>query len=622
MMSETDPSPGAIRLPDGRTRFRVWAPRVTTVALKLDGPQARLLPMSRQPHGNFEVAVSDVPEGSRYWFQLDGDRVRPDPASRAQPDGVHGPSVVIDPSTFHWSSQLWRAPALEEYVIYELHVGTFTAAGTFDAAIAELDRLRQIGINAIELMPVNEFPGERNWGYDGAYPFAAKSTYGGPEGLARLVDACHQREIAVILDVVYNHFGPEGAYAGEFGHYYSGRYRTLWGDAINFDGPGSDAVRSFFVESALYWLRDLRIDAFRVDAIHAIFDQSAIPFLRQLTTAIHDEARALGRPAYVIAESDLNDPRVVLNGDQGGFGFDAQWSDDFHHALHTALTAERDGIYTDFDGVADLKRALERGFVYTGHYSRFRERAHGAPPAAIRPSQLVICVQNHDQIGNRAVGDRLAVTLTFEQLKLLAASTLLSPFIPLIFMGEEYGETAPFQFFTSHTDLDLAEAVRNGRAEEFNAYRWAGEIPDPQATETFNRSKLDPNHRDSAQGRTLQNYHRELIRLRREVPALANPSLTNQDVELAGRDKKVLMLRRRNNEHEALIQLNFGAEMTSLELPAGDTLWELIHDSSAERWGGDQPSKVEIRAEEPSSIEVVPWGALLFVRDIAESADV
>jgi maltooligosyltrehalose trehalohydrolase len=577
--------------------------------------------MARKSHGYFEVTASDAPAGSRYRYQLDGDRLRPDPASRSQPDGVHGPSAIVDPAAFSWSSQYWRAPALEQYVIYELHVGTFTAAGTFDAAIAEIDRLRDLGITAIELLPVNEFPGERNWGYDGAYPYAAKSTYGGPQGLARFVDACHQRELAVILDVVYNDFGPEGAYAGDFGDYYSDRYRTLWGDAINFDGPGSDGVRRFFIESALYWLRDLRIDAFRVDAIHAIFDQSAIPFLQQLTTTVHDAARSLGRPAYMIAESDLNDPRVLQTPELGGFGFDAQWSDDFHHALHTSLTSERDGIYQDFEGVADLKRAYERGFVYAGQYSAFRRRAHGALPATIQPGQLVVCDQNHDQVGNRAIGDRLAVNLSLAQLKLVAASTLLSPFVPLLFMGEEYGETAPFQFFTSHTDPDLAEAVQRGRAEEFNSYQWSGEIPDPQAVETFNRSKLDPKHRETPEGRALLEYHRELLRLRRELPALADRSFLNQDVELTGPNNRLLVVKRRNEEHEALILLNFDDESASVDLPSGAADWIFVLSASEERFGGDQTSPVGGRNGATNSMSVPPWDALLFVREQSETAD-
>lgn len=617
-----NPSLGAIPLSDGRTRFRVWAPRAKNVALQLDGPPLKLLPMSRTSRGYFEIAVANVPPGSRYWYQLDDERVRPDPASRWQPEGVHGPSAVVDLSTFSWSSRFWRTPAFEQYVIYELHVGTFTADGTFDSAIVELDRLCQLGITAIELMPVSEFPGARNWGYDGAYPFAAKSSYGGPEGLARFVDACHQRELAVILDVVYSHFGPEGAYVGEFGHYFSARYRTLWGDAINFDGPGSDEVRRFFIESALYWLRDLRIDAFRVDAIHAILDQNAIPFLRQFTEAVHGEARALGRSVYVIAESDLNDPRVIRSPELGGLGFDAQWSDDLHHALHTALTSERDGIFQDFNGVSDLKRAYERGFVYTGQYSRFREHAHGAVPHDIRSTQLVVCDQNHDQIGNRAFGDRLAARLNYAQLKLSSASTFLSPFIPLIFMGEEYGESAPFQFFTSHSDPELSEAVRRGRVAEFNADRWESEIPDPQAPETFNRSKLNLEHRDSPQGRALQDFHRELICLRRALPALARPSFANQDVELAGEDDRVVLFRRRNNDHEALVLLNFADKTARIGMPEKDAQWTVILDSSEERWGGDQASKIDLQSAATDTVEVAPWGVMLLDRTIGDTAAV
>ncbi|HVX31461.1 MAG TPA: malto-oligosyltrehalose trehalohydrolase [Nitrolancea sp.] len=613
------PSVGAVVLPDGRTRFRVWAPRVSSVALQLEGSPPRLLPLTRTRDGYFETTVAHAPAGSRYWFQLDGERLRPDPASRWQPEGVHGPSAVVDPAAFHWSSPFWRVPALEDYVIYELHVGTFTAGGTFDAALAELDRLRQIGITAIELMPVNEFPGDRNWGYDGAYPFAAKSTYGGPDGLARFVDGCHQRGLAVILDVVYNHFGPAGAYAGEFGHYYSDRYRTLWGDAINFDGPGSDEVRRFFIDSALYWLRDLRVDAFRLDAIHAIFDQSAIPFLRQFTETIHTAARALGRPAYVIAESDLNDPRVIRAPESGGFGFDAQWSDDFHHALHTSLTDERGGIYHDFDGTADLKQAYARGFVYAGQYSPTRERMHGAPPGNIRPTELVVCVQNHDQIGNRAVGDRLTETLNLAQLKLAAASTLLSPFTPLIFMGEEYGETAPFQFFTSHSDPDLTEAVRRGRAEEFKAYGWTEGVPDPQAEETFNRSKLVPEHRTSAEGQTLQSYYQELLRLRRTLPALADRSFVTQDIERSGTQERVLRIRRRNREHEAFLALNFSDEASQVTLPRGDAAWAVMLDSSDQRWGGDRKITADRRLRSSDSIDLAAWSAVLAERLVDDS---
>jgi maltooligosyltrehalose trehalohydrolase len=620
-MSDDAPSIGAIRLPGGRTRFRVWAPQVTSVALKLDGPPARLLPMARTSRDYFEVTVPDLPDGSRYWYQLDGERLRPDPASRSQPDGVHGASAVIDPSTFRWSSPFWRAPALEQYVIYELHTGTFTAPGTFDAAIAELDRLRHLGFTAIELMPINEFPGERNWGYDGAYPFAAQSSYGGPAGFARFVDACHQRELAVILDVVFNHFGPEGAYAGEFGHYYSDRYRTLWGNALNFDGPGSDEVRRFFIESALYWLRELHIDAFRVDAIHAILDQSAYPFLRQLTETIHREARMLGRTAYLIAESDLNDPRVIQSRETNGLGFDAQWSDDFHHALHTALTQERDGIYRDFDGVADLKRAFERGFVYIGQYSGFRDRSHGTTPGNIRPEQLVVCDQNHDQIGNRAFGDRLAVMLSFEQMKLSAVCTLLSPYIPLVFMGEEYGESAPFQFFTSHTDPDLAEAVRRGRAKAFEDIHAGKDVPDPQASETFIRSKLNPKHRDSPDGRALQDFHRELLRLRRELPALAAPSFTRQDVGLAGPDDRVVVLHRRHGDQEALILLNFTNETADVRVPNGGEHWRPILDSSTDRWGGNRTTTGDTVIDERNAIEVAPWGAMLVERIASATVD-
>ncbi len=377
-MTPDDLRLGALPRPDGMTTFLVWAPKSNRVELHLVRPVDRVLPMDSRDNGYWSVTLGTAPAGTRYYFRHNAEHDWPDPASRSQPDGVHGASEVVDPSAIHWASDVWRSPAIEDYVIYELHVGTFTDAGTFDAALTELDRLVELGVTAVELMPIAEFPGGRNWGYDGAYPFAADSSYGGPDGLARLVDACHGRGIAVVLDVVYNHFGPEGAYQGAYGHYFTDHYRTPWGAAINFDGPYSDEVRRYFIESALFWLRDLRIDAFRLDAVHAIYDQSARPFLMQFASEIHRAARDLGRVAYVIAESDLNDPRVIQSADLGGFGLDAQWSDDFHHALHSRLTGERAGYYVDFGSTDDIRRALQGGYVFTGQYSRYRKRCHGA----------------------------------------------------------------------------------------------------------------------------------------------------------------------------------------------------------------------------------------------------
>jgi maltooligosyltrehalose trehalohydrolase len=410
--------------------------------------------------------VQGVKPGTRYFYRLDGNTERPDPASKFQPEGVHGPSQVIDPH-FVWEELHWSGIPFSHYVLYELHVGTFTAQGTFDAIVPHLDELKDLGITSIEIMPVAQFPGDRNWGYDGVYPGAVQNSYGGPEGLKRLIDACHQRGLAVTLDVVYNHLGPEGNYLCDFGPYFTDRYHTPWGAAINFDGPDSDAVRRFFIENALSWVTEFRLDALRLDAVHGIFDFSALHFLQELAAAVHEQAERLNRRIYVIAESDLNDVRLVSSPELGGYGLDAQWNDDFHHALHTLLTGERTGYYEDFGRIQDLAKAFAEGFVYSGAYSPARRRRHGNTSKDLAADRFVVCAQNHDQVGNRLKGDRLSALVSFEGLKLAAAVVLLSPFIPLLFMGEEYGETAPFPYFVSHSDPDLIEVVRRGRRAEF-----------------------------------------------------------------------------------------------------------------------------------------------------------
>ncbi len=515
--------------------------------------------------------------------------------------------------SFKWSADLWHAPTLEDYVIYEAHIGTLTPAGTFESAISQLERLVDIGVTALEIMPVAEFPGNRNWGYDGAYPFAAQSSYGGPKGLARLVDACHQRGIAVILDVVYNHFGPDGAYGAAVGNYFTDHYRTPWGSAVNFDGPGSDEVRRYFIESALYWLCDLHVDAFRLDAVHAIYDQSAYPFLRQFTNAVHRAARELGRTAYVIAESDLNDPRFIQHPTVGGFGFDAQWSDDLHHALHARLTGEQLGYYRDFGAVADIKRALEVGFVYTGQFSEHRGRAHGAMPQGVRPSQFVVCSQNHDQVGNRATGDRLSTLVDFERLKLAAAAVVLSPFTPILFMGEEYGETAPFQYFTSHTNPDLIEAVRKGRAEEFRSFTWSGVVPDPHDPATFERSKLNPELRTTKKGVALQDFYQELVRLRRELPAMRDPDFGRQEVDLVGTNASIVRMRRWNGDDEVTILLNFSDAVQRVEFAGKEHRWTCLLDSSEQRWLGPVTPDATETSLESGVIEMAASSALVLV---------
>jgi maltooligosyltrehalose trehalohydrolase len=499
------PDLGARIIAPGKAEFRVWAPNRERVELRIVAPQERTIPMRKTGCGYHEV-VADAAPGARYYYVLDGIQ-RPDPASRFQPEGVHGASEVVDPD-FEWHDAQWNGIALEDYVLYELHVGTFTNEGTFDAIIPRLDALKELGVTAIELLPIGQFPGERNWGYDGVYISAAQNSYGGPRALKRMVDAAHQRGMAVVLDVVYNHLGPEGNYLAEYGPYFTDRYKTAWGQALNFDGPHSDEVRWFFIHNALMWVNEFHVDALRVDAVHAIVDHSAEPFLQDLTTAV----RATGRRVFTIAESDLNDPRVITPRESYGLGFDAQWSDDLHHALHALLTGETAGYYVGYGAASDLARVLETGYLYTGQYSEFRGRKYGAKPDTSDGAQFVVYAQNHDQTGNRMMGERLAALVSPQQMRLAAAVVVLSPFVPMLFMGEEYGETAPFQYFTSHSDPDLIDAVRRGRRQEFEEFQWEGEAPDPHDEETFRRSKLT--WQENAE---IRQHYRELFRIRRDL---------------------------------------------------------------------------------------------------------
>ncbi len=576
---------GATYLGNGRTRFVVWAPAARQVEVVVRAPQGVVAPLERQDRGYHQATVDGVESGALYYYRLDGDKQRPDPASRHQPQGVHGPSCVVDPA-FSWEDQGWRGPPLERYVLYELHVGTFTPEGTFQAVIRYLDYLRELGVTAVEIMPVAQFPGSRNWGYDGVYPFAVQDSYGGPQGLKRLVNACHQVGLAVVLDVVYNHLGPEGNYLPDFGPYFTQRYHTPWGLALNFDGPHSDEVRRYFIENALYWVTEFHVDALRLDAVHAIFDRSPYPFLEELGDAVHRRAAELGRPIYIMAESDLGDVRVVQPRELGGYGLDAQWCDDFHHALHALLTGEREGYYQDFGGLEHVAKAFTHGYVYTGQYSAFRQRRHGSPSQHIPAQRFVVFAQNHDQVGNRMLGERLGHLVGLEGLKLAAAAVILSPYIPLLFMGEEYGETAPFLYFVSHSDPRLVEAVRQGRQQEFQAFAWLGEPPDPQAEATFQRCKLDHTLRQGGHHRVLLDWYRELLRLRREVPALSTPGKEDLEAMAYNRYNKILGIRRWSGTSLVLLLFNFGdaPSQVTISLPEGS--WHRRLSSSDERWQG------------------------------------
>lgn len=571
---------GAVILDGNRCRFRVWAPEAETIGLHVLAPGERFVALEREANGYHQAVVEGIAPGARYLFRLPDGRELPDPASRFQPLGVHGPSEVVALGSSGWQDSSWSGLPFEDYIIYELHVGTYTSEGTFGAIIPFLPDLGDLGVTAIEIMPVAQFPGSRNWGYDGVYPFAVQNTYGGPQGLQRLVNAAHLCQLAVVLDVVYNHLGPEGNYLGGYGPYVTDRYRTPWGPAMNFDGRYSDEVRRYFVENALYWLQEFHVDALRLDAIHGIVDTSAVPFLADLELAVESLAQRTGRKLWVIAESDLNDARVIRAPEQGGYGLRAQWSDDFHHAVHVLLTGEQNGYYADFGGIGPLAATLREGWFFSGQHSKFRRRRHGNSPHGLPADRFVVCCQNHDQVGNRAAGDRLSTIVDFERLKLAAAVTLLSPFIPLLFMGEEYGETAPFQYFTSHSGPDLIEAVRRGRREEFASFEWDREIPDPQADATFLRSKLSYTQRTHGAHPMLWQFHRELIRFRHE-----HWRTGKQQVEVEGFEMS-LALRCSSVKSTSLALFSFGAAPENVSVACLAGTWRKLLDSCDKRWQG------------------------------------
>jgi maltooligosyltrehalose trehalohydrolase len=582
-MEQAD-SLGAIYQGDGRCAFLLWAPKAERAEVRIVAPADRLIPMERDDRGYHRVLADGVEPGSLYLYRLDGGVARPDPASRHQPQGVHGPSRVVDPR-FEWTDGQWSGLTLREYILYELHVGTFSPEGTFEGVIRHLDELRDLGITALELMPVAQFPGSRNWGYDGVYPFAVQDSYGGPDGLKRLVDACHRAGIAVVLDVVYNHLGPEGNYMADFAPYFADTYRTAWGAALNFDGPWSDEVRRYFIENALAWIREFRIDAFRLDAVHGIFDQSARPFLEELAEAVHDESRAAGRPIHLIAESNLNDPRFARPVEEGGLGLDALWNDGFHHALHAILTGEREAYYVDFGRFDQMKKAFRDGFVFTGDYSVYRRRRYGRSSRSLPAERLVVYAQNHDQVGNRARGERLSTLVGFEALKLAAGAFLLSPYTPLLFMGEEWGETVPFAYFIDHSDPALVEATRRGRLAEFAHLKKEGHIPDPADESTFLRARLKRNVRESGRRAAMPVFYRELIRIRKELAAAG--CLNRMSCAVAGYEaQRVLFVRYWSDRCDAAVVLHFGRQTVSVVLPFPAGRWAKRLDSAEACWDG------------------------------------
>ena len=605
---------------DGTTSFLVWAPYASTVAVRIHGPPARTLQLETLTHGYHGAVLHDVSDGTRYSFVLPDGRELPDPASRFQPDGVHGPSSIVA-LPFDWQTSSWARPDLHSTVIYELHVGTFTPEGTLDAAIPRLRELHELGVTAVELMPLAQFPGTRNWGYDGAFPFAVQNSYGGPTALKRFVDAAHAVGLHVILDVVYNHVGPEGSHLTAFGPYFTDVYHTPWGQAVNVDEAGSDAVRRYFIDSALQWIDEFRIDGLRVDAIHAIIDRSARPFLLELTEAVHERAAELDRSAILIAESDLGDPRVLRPAHLGGLNFDAQWLDDFHHALRTLLTHETSGYYVDYGTLDHLARAFRNGFVYAGEHSRYRDRRHGAPGGDILHRQFVVFTQNHDQVGNRMRGERLSTTATPAQLRLAAAAVLLSPFTPMLFMGEEYGTHRPFPYFVSHTDAALLESVRQGRRAEFASFAWQGEPPDPADDATFESAVLDWDERAHEPHAGLLALYRRLLAIRREEPAVAAADSAATDIlDSDGMPSNgdcaegVILVTRRAPGQSSVLLLNFADADAHIDVPAVDGTWRCAVDTSDEAFGGPG-SDVPLLVTGGSPLRIRRHSAVLLLHD-------
>jgi len=605
---------GAVCLDDDRCGFAVWAPLAGEVEAHIVEPTERYLPLGRGERGYHHAVVEGVRPGSRYVYRLDGLGEYPDPASRLQPAGVHGPSQVVG-GGFPWDDDGWSGLPLHDYVIYELHVGTYSDEGTFDFAVPHLDELKDLGVTAVELMPVAQFPGNRNWGYDGVYPFAVQHSYGGPEGLKRLVNACHRRGLAVVMDVVYNHLGPEGNYLPKFAPYFTERYRTPWGPALNFDGPDSDEVRRFFVENALYWITEFHVDALRLDAVHAILDHSPHTFLEELAAAVHERARSLGRQVHLFAESADNDKRLVSPPQLGGYGLDAQWNDDFHHSLHVLLTGERAGYYQDYGRLAHLVKAIREGFVYSGEYSPFRRRRHGSSSQHIPAHRFVVCAQNHDQVGNRMMGERLAALVSHEALKVAAGLVILSPYVPLLFMGEEYGETAPFLYFVDHSDEVLVDQVRRGRKDEFAGFGWPGEPPDPKDEATFRAGRLQRHLRSRGTHQSLLRFYSELLRLRRSTPALSRLSKDTLEVE-GFEESGVILMRRWSGDDEAAAAFNLGKTPAAVGLSLPQGSWRRVLDSAEAQWNGPGSRVPEVLASDGEvQLTLQPLSCVLFARD-------
>jgi maltooligosyltrehalose trehalohydrolase len=585
--------------------INIWAPLAEQVEVKLESVS---IPLEKDEYGYWYAVTQQLLPGALYKIAIDGNAY-PEPASLAQPKGVHEHSAAIDLQSFTWTDDQWDNIPLEEYIIYELHTGTFSSEETFKGVENKLDYLKELGVTAIEIMPVAQFPGSRNWGYDGVFPFAVQSSYGGAEGLQQLVNACHTKGIAVILDVVYNHLGPEGNYFGSFGPYFTNKYNTPWGNAINFDDAYCDGVRRYFIENALMWLRDFHIDALRLDAVHAIKDFSPMHILREIKEHVDELQKQSGKQHYLVVELDLNDNRFINPIDAEGYGMDAQWVDEFHHALRVTAGGEITGYYADFNGIEHLAKSYRDAYVYDGQYSHHRKKMFGIKADTNKGQQFVVFSQNHDQVGNRMLGERTSQLVSFEMQKLMAAAVLVSPYLPLLFMGEEYAEPNPFLYFVSHTDAELAEAVRQGRKQEFAAFHAAGEAPDPVSEETFQRSKLQWNSLQQQKHQTMFLYYKELIRIRKETPVLKTLNRENVTVEVH-REENVLTLTRRHKEQTVLCMMNFSQQTQCVKVPGTANEWKKLLASHDTQWNGSEGAPMSIQPGK--DIMLQPESALIY----------
>jgi maltooligosyltrehalose trehalohydrolase len=585
---------GAFYKGNGQCEFTVWAPFVDCVEIELPKDN-RIVPLLKEELGYWSGEVNNVQPESLYWCILNKKKKIPDICSMSQPEGVFGSSQVIDQCNFEWTDNAWHGIPLKDMIIYEIHVGTFTSEGTFEGIISKIDHLLKLGVNTIELMPVAQFSGERNWGYDGVFPFAVQHSYGGVNGLKKLIDACHKAKIAVVMDVVYNHLGPEGNFFHEYGPYFTDKYNTPWGSAINFDDAYSDEVRNLFLQNIRMWLCDYHIDALRLDAVHAYKDNSALHFVKEISNFVKALSKDTGKNYVLIGECDLNDPKYIASAENEGFGLDGQWIDEFHHSIHSILTNEKDGYYEDFGKLEHVYRAYKDTFVYAKRYSFHRKRTFGAYPIHNHYDQFVVFIQNHDQIGNRLRGDRLSSLVSFEALKLAAAAVLTSPYVPLLFMGEETAAETPFYFFSDYSGKELIEKMTFSRKEEFKSFQWEGDFVDSQLIETFQQSKLNWDFSADNKRLHLFSFYKELIQLRKKHSTFQNRTRGSLNI-LINNEQTLLIVERRSEDFSSYISIIMNFSKKSAE-----SIWpeeekgRLLLDSTSLSWlgpGSNAPNEI------------------------------